>query len=44
MYILYNFINRKGYEKIAELLIQHEKTDVSANDSDGDTPLHLAIW
>ena len=38
------FINREGHEKIAKLLIQHEKTDVSAKSSDGNTPLYLAIW
>ena len=37
------FINRKGHEKIAELLIQHEKTDVSAKNKYGDTPIHLTI-
>ena len=37
------FINREGHEKIAELLIQHEKTDVSAKSSDANAPLHLAI-
>ena len=47
MCILYvnvvNFINRYGHEKIAELLIQHEKVDVTAENCDGDTPLHLVI-
>ena len=37
------FINRKGHEMIAKLLIQHEKTHVNAKIKNGDTPLHLRI-
>ena len=38
------FINRKGHEKIAELLIQHGKADVHVKNKVGNTPLHLACW